>query len=172
MGITTEMQKRYDIKLEEALKVEARRHIAHEEYMRAHMHTNEAKVWFWWFKSAARCDSAHHPYVNSIFLPFRKEVRERQVPEKEAYGHYRALDAQYRAAIQDAKSELGIWTVAGVGEIRHLFWESYKTGKLLAQKQTLFDILELLFYGDRDADPFLRSLHLITQMALYKTKLM
>ena len=61
------MQQRYEAKLGVAFNVDARRHIAHEEYLRACKYTNEAKVWFWLFKSAARYDTTHI-FASSVFV--------------------------------------------------------------------------------------------------------
>ena len=101
----------------------------------------------------------YHPYLCFISIrTFRKEVRERQILEKEANAHYRVVDAEYRSVIKDAKSELGVWTEAGVEESRQMFWESYTRGKLFAQRRTWYNMLEALFFGDeRNADALYRS---------------
>ena len=68
------------------------------------------------------------------------------------------MDAEYRSVIKDAKSELGVWTEAGVEESRQMFWESYTRGKLFAQRRTWYNMLEALFFGDeRNADALYRS---------------
>jgi ABC-type phosphate/phosphonate transport system permease subunit len=58
---------------------------------------------------------------------------------------------QHDAALRVAKSELGVWSEAGLEESRALLWRSFESGKVFAQRQTFWDSLFNLM-GSRDKD--------------------
>ncbi|KAK9862020.1 hypothetical protein WJX84_004250 [Apatococcus fuscideae] len=132
--VTPEMQQRFDQSIKEAFAYSPARSSAEQEYFHAHMHTQDAKVWFWWFRRE-----------------HRDQVRERQASERKAASAVHAFDQQQKQKISDAKAELGLWSDAGLEESRLLFWQSFNSGKVFAQRQTFWDTLvNVIFTRDRN----------------------
>lgn len=52
--------------------------------------------------------------------------------------------------MQDARREVGIWSVFGVREVRDRFWEAWQSGKDLAMRYTMFDALFMMIGGKEE----------------------
>ncbi|GMH33897.1 hypothetical protein BSKO_01731 [Bryopsis sp. KO-2023] len=141
--ITSEMRQNYETKMDAVMTVDAKLVHATDVYDRARAHANNAKVWFWRFRP-------EHKMV----------VRDRQVHESAARLEVEKLLASRDDKVAEAKSQLGIWSEAGVEEGRSLFWGSYKQGKVFAQRQTLWDAMFSLF-SSRESDALARIIELL-----------
>jgi len=80
------------------------------------------QVWFWRFKSDAR-----------------SRVHKRQAVAAEYRKKFAALDKEAQRKFSDAKAELGLWSDAGIGEGRKLFWGAFEQGKVFGRRQTFWD---------------------------------
>ncbi|KAK9839900.1 hypothetical protein WJX74_000074 [Apatococcus lobatus] len=133
--VTPEMQQRFDLAIKEAYAYSPARSNAEQQYFHAHMHTRDAKVWFWWFRQ-----------------PHRDEVRKRQKHESAAAKVVRGFDQQQKQKISNAKASLGLWSDSGLEESRQLFWQSFNSGKVFAQRQTFWDtVVNIIFARERNA---------------------
>lgn len=78
--------------------------------------------WFWRFKSAAR-----------------ERVHEKQAAAAVLRKEFEAIDKKAQQQYFEAKSELGLWSDAGVEEGRQLFWKAFESGKVFGRRQTFWD---------------------------------
>ena len=84
----------------------------------------DVQVWFWRFKSDARA-----------------KVHKRQAVAAEYRKKFAVLDKEAQRKFSDAKAELGLWSDAGIGEGRKLFWGAFEQGKVFGRRQTFWDAL-------------------------------
>ena len=54
---------------------------------------------------------------------------------------FAALERESQQKFSDAKAELGLWSDAGIGEGRQLFWSAFERGKVFGRRQTFWDAL-------------------------------
>ncbi|CAD7698789.1 unnamed protein product [Ostreobium quekettii] len=141
--ITPEMQARFEEGMELVQDAEQRLAWAYSEYVEARAQVQAAQVWFWRFRPE-----------------HRKVVRDRQVWEAQARAEVERLSAEKASKLSSAKSELGIWSEAGLSEGRALFWDSYGRGKLFAQRQSLWDAMYSMLLS-REPDALGRILNLV-----------
>ena len=80
--------------------------------------------WFWRFKPQVR---------NKVYVKKAKSAKLKWKYEK--------LDKEAQQKFSDAKAELGLWSDAGVGEGRKLFWSAFERGKVFGRRQTFWDAL-------------------------------
>ena len=73
--------------------------------LEAELDMAQSQVWFWRFRE-----------------PYKSEVAAKRPAVAAAQAETRALQKQYRKAVAAAKSELGVWSLAGVEEGRALLW--------------------------------------------------
>jgi len=52
--------------------------------------------------------------------------------------------------IKEARSEVGIWSTIGVGEVRQYFWHAWEQGKEHAKRWTMMDAFMMMMPGERD----------------------
>ncbi|KAL4859320.1 hypothetical protein ACK3TF_001057 [Chlorella vulgaris] len=107
---------------------------AEQAVMEAELDQAEHKVWFWRFKEAAR-----------------KEVHARQPAVEKARAKAQEIRSRHDKLIREGKAVLGVFSEAGVEEGRELFWSSFTSGKVFAQRQSFFDaIFTILDRRERD----------------------
>lgn len=141
--ITPEMRYEHDEIMEEASKIETDLHQKYEKYLAAKAYTDSARVWFWRFRQE-----------------YRSLVKERKIPENEAWKVLMTYQKMRNEEISKAKSVLGVWSDAGIEESRGLFWNSYNSGKVFAQRQTLWDAMFTIL-NSRESDTVSRIIELI-----------
>lgn len=73
--------------------------------LEAELDMAQSQVWFWRFRE-----------------PYKSEVAAKRPAVAAAQAETRGLQKQYRKAVAAAKSELGVWSLAGVEEGRALLW--------------------------------------------------
>jgi hypothetical protein len=78
---------------------------AYQEYVGLEADLSYSKVWFWRWRAG-----------------YRERVLEKQPGVDAAWASVRALHKRQEWLFNDAKSQLGLWSEAGVGESRNLFW--------------------------------------------------
>lgn len=130
--ITAESFARYDQLVQQAQGDHKVRQVAEQRLWETAMYTEEAKVWFWRFRS-----------------PHNEIVRERSKHQSEAQAVVTKLNKQRAAIMSEAKSQLGLWSDAGIEEARASFWKSFEAGKVFGRRQTLWDAI-LTVLGDRE----------------------
>ncbi|KAL3157429.1 hypothetical protein ABBQ32_011899 [Trebouxia sp. C0010 RCD-2024] len=96
----------------------------------ATMYTEEAKVWFWRFRS-----------------PHSEIVKQRLAKQYVAQSALDKLNKQRAALMSEAKSQLGLWSDAGVEESKQTFWKSFEAGKVFGRRQTLWDAIVTVIAG-------------------------
>lgn len=118
---------------------------AERQLMEAEVAQAQHKVWFWRLKPKARAAvAAHQPAVNAA----RQRVA--------------AVRERRNALLREAKSLLGLWTEAGVEEGKELFWDSFSSGKVFAQRQSFWDAFFVIL-GSRERDWLAMLLNLLIQ---------
>lgn len=128
--ITPEKLARYDQLMLQAQGDPALRVSAEQRLWEATMHTDDAKVWFWRFR-----------------VPHNAIVTERLAKQSEAQAVVTKLNKQRAATKSEAKSQLGLWSDAGIEEARGGFWKSFEAGKVFGRRQTLWDALLTVLGG-------------------------
>lgn len=78
---------------------------AYEEWAQLDANLYHSKVWFWRWRE-----------------PYRTKVLEKQPAVDAARARFDVIAKQQEQIFSDAKSQLGLWSEAGVGESRDLFW--------------------------------------------------
>ncbi|KAL4458505.1 hypothetical protein ABPG75_013370 [Micractinium tetrahymenae] len=117
--------------------------LAERQLMEAELAQARHKVWFWRFKPEARqAVAARQPAVDAARQQ-AAAVRERR-----------------DALLREAKALLGLWSEAGVEEGKELFWESFASGKVFAQRQSFWDALFVIL-GSRERDWLAMLLNLL-----------
>jgi len=106
-----------------------------KELERFEAELSAAKSFGWWFRSADR------KAVN--------EIKQRMAPVE---GEYNALESKRSALESDARNELGLWSEAGIGEARDVFWTTYKRGRRSAQVGIVWDLVWEMFRADNYED--------------------
>ena len=72
--------------------------------------------------------------------PVKKErVHATQAAAESAAARVRALEAEAEAHLNAARSAVGLWSEAGIGEARATFGSAFHRGKVIAKRQTLWD---------------------------------
>lgn len=141
--ITPHMRIEYDEMMSHVAEIDNNLGEAYGKYINAKVHTDSARVWFWRFRQE-----------------YRELVRERKGPENEAWKVVAKHQKERNAQISKAKAVLGVWSDAGMQESRGLFWNSYNSGKVFAQKQTMWDAVFTIF-NSRESDTMSRIIELI-----------
>ena len=80
--------------------------------------------WFWRFKPAVR-----------------ERVNVKKAKSADLQKKFAALEMESQQKFSDAKAELGLWSDAGIGEGRQLFWSAFERGKVFGRRQTFWDAL-------------------------------
>ncbi|EFN54176.1 hypothetical protein CHLNCDRAFT_135614 [Chlorella variabilis] len=133
-AITDEQTTAFKVKVQEAEVILGELARAEQVLMEAELEQQQFKVWFWRFKPEART-----------------EVEARQPAVDAARAVAREIQGRRDKVLREAKAVLGLWSEAGVEEGRELFWESFNSGKVFAQRQTFIDsIFTILDSRDRD----------------------
>ncbi len=78
---------------------------AYQHYVDLEAELSTSKVWFWRWRAA-----------------YREHVLEQQPGVDAAWARVAKLKERQERLFSDAKSQLGLWSEAGVGESRDLFW--------------------------------------------------
>ena len=65
----------------------------------------------------------------------------RKAKSAELQKKFAALERESQQKFSDAKAELGLWSDAGIGEGRQLFWSAFERGKVFGRRQTFWDAL-------------------------------
>ena len=60
------------------------------------------------------------------------------------------INAEIASIESDAKAQLGLWSTAGVGEVRNKFWQRFEAGKRFGKQQTMMDAFFSIFSQRRD----------------------
>ncbi len=71
----------------------------------------------------------------------REKVNEKKAQSAELQKNYAALQKEAQQKYSDAKAELGLWSDAGIGEGRQLFWSAFERGKVFGRRRTFWDAL-------------------------------
>lgn len=77
----------------------------------------------------------------------RRVVRARQAILAERRADLEVVERELEQKKGAALKELGIFSEAGVGEARRVFWRTYDDGKLFARRQSFYDALYALMAG-------------------------
>ena len=96
----------------------------------------QSRVWFWRFRGE----------------PHTGRVREADALVRSARQSFRVVEKKHSAALRLARSELGLWSDAGVEAARGQFWQQYKEGKRFAQRSTFYDVLFAVIQGRTPQD--------------------
>ncbi|KAI8108977.1 hypothetical protein M9435_005394 [Picochlorum sp. BPE23] len=148
--ITEEKLANFRRSIAQAHKVEDRLAAAERSYLEADMRARRHKVWFWRFRPE-----------------YREKVKAHDPEIRDAKTRVRALQQERDAMLKEAKSNLGIWSDAGIEESRKMLWTSFDSGKVFAQRQTFWDSLfTILRARDRDWVSLLVNL-LLTALVNY-----
>lgn len=132
--ITDEKLAKFRHNIELAHKVEDRLAAAERSHLEADMRARRHKVWFWRFRPE-----------------YREKVKAHDPEIRDAKTRVRSLQQERDAILKQAKSNLGIWSDAGIEESRKMLWTSFDSGKVFAQRQTFWDSLfTILRARDRD----------------------
>lgn len=73
--------------------------------------------------------------------------------EKQQMAQTRLLDVEAKrdGLVKEARSEVGIWSTIGVGEVRGMFWDAWERGKEHAKRWTMMDAIFMMFpTGERE----------------------
>jgi hypothetical protein len=132
--ITPEKLQAYQSRLDDARGLMKNLHSAERQLMDAQLALKDVSAWFW---------------------RWRPEHREKVLAKRPAVyaaeERVRTLQRERDAILRDAKSALGLWSEAGLEESRELLWTNFHSGKVFAQRQTLFDsIFTLLDSREKD----------------------
>mmetsp|Transcript_856 Transcript_856/g.2654 ORF Transcript_856/g.2654 Transcript_856/m.2654 type:complete len:224 (+) Transcript_856:428-1099(+) len=106
-----------------------------KELERFEAELSAAKSFGWWFRSADR------KAVN--------EIKQRMAPVE---GEYNTLESKRSNLESEARNELGLWSEAGIGEARDVFWTTYKRGRRSAQVGIVWDLVWEMFRADNYED--------------------
>ena len=68
-------------------------------------------------------------------------MNEKKAQSAEQRKEFAVLDKEAQRKFSDAKAELGLWSDAGIGEGRKLFWNAFERGKVFGRRQTFWDAL-------------------------------
>jgi len=124
---------------------EAQDQIALRKPLLAKIHSIDAEIYthtggipFTW-----RFDAEKHKAVSDLSNQREKTMQE-----------IRAINVEIDAIESNAKSKLGIWSSAGVDEVRNKFWEKIDAGKRFAKRQTLWDAFISILTQRRDEEAF------------------
>lgn len=128
--ITPEKLARYDQLVLQAQGDSKVRAVAEQRLWEATVYAEDAKVWFWRFRS-----------------PHNGIVKERLTKQSEAQAAVTKLNRQRAAIMSEAKSQLGLWSDAGIEESRQSFWKSFEAGKVFGRRQTLWDAVITVIGG-------------------------
>lgn len=128
--ITPEKLARFDQLVAQAQGDPQVRALTEQKLWEASMYTEEAKVWFWRFRS-----------------PHNEIVRERLAKQSVAQAALDKLNKQRAAIMSEAKSQLGLWSDAGIEESKETFWKSFEAGKVFGRRQTLWDAIVTVIAG-------------------------
>jgi len=60
------------------------------------------------------------------------------------------VEAKRDGLVREARSEVGIWSTIGVGEVRGLFWNAWERGKEHAKRWTMMDAIFMMMPGERE----------------------
>ena len=122
VAITEAQTAAFNAKIKQAEGIMGELTAAERVLMDAELEVHRHKVWFWRFKPQARA-----------------AVEAVQPAADAARAAADAVRARRDELLRQAKASLGLWSEAGVEEGRTLFWESFASGKLFAQRQSLWD---------------------------------
>ena len=82
----------------------------------------------------------------------REEVAKIRAKLKPLRAEKRRVESKHFELEADAKSELGIWSEAGVSEAKDLFWNTARRGKQAATRGVLWDLFFEMFRADNYED--------------------
>jgi hypothetical protein len=74
-------------------------------------------------------------------------VRQADALVRSAKQSFRVVEKEYSAKLRLARSELGMWSDAGVAAARSQFWQQYAEGKRFAQRSTFYDVVFAVLNG-------------------------
>lgn len=131
-AVTPEKLERFEGLLKQAEGDVAARKLAEDLLSEAYWDTEDAKVWFWRFR-------AEH----------RQTVYQRMAVQQERQKVVDAMNRDRDRLVSSAKASLGLWSDAGVGETRRMFWRSFEAGKVFGRRQSLWDLV-MLCLGSRE----------------------
>jgi len=104
----------------------------------AQAEVDQAKVWFWRFRSEHRA-----------------RVNEREVPKARALARFQTKQAERNALVSQAKASVGIWSAYGIEETRAQFWQTFQEGKDMGKRMTFYDMIFSMFNSrDENAGSF------------------
>ena len=120
--ITEEKLQAYTAKLTEAEGMIKSLASSERRLMDAELYMQEVQVWFWRWRPEHRA-----------------EVERRRPAVDAARQRVATLRQERDGILRQAKGELGLWSEAGLEESRALLWNSFASGKVFAQRQTIWD---------------------------------
>lgn len=68
-------------------------------------------------------------------------MNKKKAASSKVWKEFATLDKEAQKKFAEAKAELGLWSDAGVGEGRRLFWNAFERGKVFGRRQTFWDAL-------------------------------
>lgn len=96
-------------------------------------HVDEAKVWFWRFRSEHRA-----------------RVNKREEKKSVALARFTAKQNEKNALVSQAKAAVGIWSPYGIEETKAQFWQTFQEGKDMGKRMTFYDMFFSMFQSNRD----------------------
>lgn len=102
----------------------------------------QLKGWFW------QCDNKCQKALDKVNM---------------AQAEVRRLQNKRDGILSQARSEVGIWSVFGVREIRECFWRAWKQGKDFAARWTMMDAFMMMMPGRKEESMVEVVLKLIMQ---------
>jgi hypothetical protein len=91
-------------------------------------HVDQAKVWFWRFRSE-----------------HRKEVYKREEKKSVALARFQKKKNERHELVRQAKASVGIWSPYGIEETREQFWQTFQEGKDMGKRMTFYDMFFSMF---------------------------
>ncbi|GAB4821899.1 hypothetical protein N2152v2_008945 [Parachlorella kessleri] len=131
---TEEQVKAFENKLKQVEALDSTLAAAYQEYSQLEANLYADKVWFWRWRS-----------------PYRERVLKKQPAVDAAKAQVDAIKRQQERLFSEGKAQLGLWSAAGLAESRDLFWKSFHSGKVFAQRQSFWDAVFRLM-NSRDQD--------------------
>ena len=110
-------------------------HQAMDDFNVEQAHVDEAKVWFWRFRSSHRA-----------------EVNKRSVKKDVALSRFNQKKNERHELVKAAKASVGIWSAYGIEETREQFWQTFQEGKDMGKRMTFYDMIFSMFQSNRNED--------------------
>ena len=148
--ITEEKLAAYNTRLEDAQSIVDQLAVAEQHLMHTELALRDVSVWFWRFRPE-----------------HREQVLQARKPVQAAKQRVNALRKERDGVLRDAKASLGLWSEAGVEEYKELLWSTFQSGKVFAQRQTLWDSIFALFDSREKDTIFLLFQILFTALINY-----